>query len=107
MVEYGGISCIWFLVAGEIHVDAREIEWPCDAVFKLSNAGSWHVFKSSMLLLMLNLFQIPTDGGLEGSAEEAPMVSHHMAAERRVELAVELLVERKIGIRLVCNQTRR
>ena len=59
-----------------------------------------------MLLLILNLFQISTDGGLAGVAEVAPMVSEHMAAELRVELAGEQMVERKIGSRLVFDQTR-
>ena len=40
MVEHGGIPCIWFLIAGDIHVDATEFEWPCDVVLEEpSNAG--------------------------------------------------------------------
>ena len=34
-----------------------------------------------MLLLIVNLFQISTDGGLAGVTEVAPMVLEHMAEE--------------------------
>ena len=71
-----------------------------------SNNSATRVFKSFMLLLMLNLFQISTDGGLVGANGRSSdgVAAHGCGAGGGADRGADGRAEDRL--RLLCDQTR-
>ena len=75
---YSGPNVFIISLAGETHIDATELETPCNALLReLSNAGSWHGFEALCFCLSSTSSKIPTDRGLVGCGESPDSVAAH------------------------------